>query len=135
MPVHGTCGAGPAVRLTGPSNGGQACQATGRFDEHLSGGKMNQQMIDKVRDLATRTSQIVADTLAQKPCPLYAALHVVDDGRSVRLAGNSEGLVYLASLLLQLAVRQQANNHIHLGEGEVLDTADKNLILAFQEPN
>ncbi len=94
---------------------------------------MNAQMMEKIKGLSLQVSQMASEILEQKPCLLHAALNMMDDGQTVRLAGNSEGLVYLASLLLSLAVEQSNNQHVHLGEGEVLDECDKNLILAFQK--
>ena len=70
---------------------------------------MNAQMMDKIKGLSLQASQMASEILEQKPCLLHAALNMMDDGQTVRLAGNSEGLVYLASLLLSLAVEQSNN--------------------------
>src|SRR5690242_4467510 len=94
---------------------------------------MNAHMMEKLKSLECAASQIIANILAEKPCRLHAVLTAHDGGRTVRLAGNSEGLVYLASLLLSLAAEQREQQHYHFEEGTVLDLAEKGLVLAFQK--
>lgn len=94
---------------------------------------MDQQMIEKLKEIKATLSPIVSNILGQNPCPLYAILKMVDSGQAVYLAGNSEGLAYLASVLLSLAIEQHDGQHVHLTEGEVLDECEKELILAFQK--
>jgi hypothetical protein len=93
---------------------------------------MNDEMWQTVQKINSDAAQLVSKLLAEDPCPFYAALKVMDGGGTIRVSGNSEGLVYLASVLLSLAVDRTPGQHIHLGQGEVLDEADKELVFAFQ---
>lgn len=55
-----------------------------------------------------------------------------DEGRTVRVAGNAEGLVSLASILLGLARDQSKGQHFHFDHDGIFDHCDGELVVAFQ---
>ena len=94
---------------------------------------MKEEITKKLQSVEALASQLEEEVLRQQPCPMYAVLKIIDEGRTVRLAGNSEGLIFIACRLLSLALQQREDELLELGEGEVLDEADRNLVLAFQK--
>ena len=94
---------------------------------------MNDHAKRKLDDLNAVLSSFISEVVTQQPCPLYATLKMIDSGKTVQLAGNAEGLAYFASALLALATSRRAGQHVHLGPGEGLDEADKELVLVYQD--
>lgn len=66
---------------------------------------------------------------------LFAAFRECDGGRSMKLSGNAEGLTHVARKLIQLALHGKPGSHQHYGEGDILDVYDRELILAFEDPD
>jgi hypothetical protein len=82
--------------------------------------------------LCAQLSSLVDDILKQKSCDLYATVTDSDDGKSVSLTGNAEGLTYFASILLKLVRDREVGAHFHFDADTVLDQCDRNLIIKYE---
>jgi len=89
---------------------------------------MNQHLSKSITEISCVSQEI----LSQSPCRAFAALRMCDEGRSVKISGNSEGLIYLASILTGLASDANSGQHFHFEEGQMLDEADHDLIFQFE---
>ncbi len=86
----------------------------------------------ELKEISGRLEVVGQKIVAETPCRLFATLRDCDDGRSVKLSGNAEGLAYFASILLGLATEESVGQHFHFEVGVVLDQADRDLILQFE---
>jgi hypothetical protein len=93
---------------------------------------MREELLQELREIGDRLAQLSDAILSEEPCRLFSALREVDGGSGLKISGNSEGLVYLASILVGLATDRSPGQHFHFGEGEVLDEADRELILEYE---
>lgn len=69
--------------------------------------------------------------LAEKPINHHLELVIAD--RAVLLKGNSEGLAYLATKLLELATDQLKGKHYHFDESTMFDQCDNEFIISYEQ--
>jgi len=93
---------------------------------------MKNELKSAIAEVSGQIASISEAIVADSPCRAFVALRMCDDGRSVKISGNSEGLMYLASILTGLAADAKIGQHFHFGEGEMLDEAERDLILQFE---
>jgi len=73
----------------------------------------------------------IADNFSQSSV-IFLTTTTDADGRTIVLAGNARGLIYLASLLLTLVENERPGQHFHLDKNTVLTNPAHNLIIMLQ---
>ncbi|HEX9060031.1 MAG TPA: hypothetical protein VF941_07610 [Clostridia bacterium] len=63
----------------------------------------------------------------------YYSLKLADAENSVIIMGNAEGLINLATAILELAISRKDGKHYHFGTG-ALDNCDKELEILYKSP-
>ena len=93
---------------------------------------MKHELKSAITEASIQLGNISEAIVTDSPCRAFIALRMCDEGKSVKISGNSEGLMYLASILTGLAVDAKVGQHFHFGEGEMLDEAERDLIFQFE---
>lgn len=93
---------------------------------------MTPDFLQELREIGDRLAKLTEAIVAERPCRAFSALSEVDGGMTLKLSGNSEGLAYFAAILVGLATDRSPGQHFHFGKGEVLDKADRELILQYE---
>lgn len=93
---------------------------------------MKHELNPAIAEVSSLLGSISDAIVTDSPCRAFIALRMCDEGKSVKISGNSEGLVYLASILTGLAADAKVGQHFHFGEGEMLDEAERDLIFQFE---
>jgi len=93
---------------------------------------MKPELLQELREIGDRLRKLSEAVVAERPCRAFSAFSEVDDGMTLKLSGNSEGLAYFAAILVGLATDRSPGQHFHFGEGEVLDKADRELVLQYE---
>lgn len=94
----------------------------------------SRQKLEQVARLLDELDRAQTRLALETRSSLFAAFRECDGGRSMKLSGNAEGLTHLARKLIQLALHGKPGSHQHYREGDILDVHDRELILAFEDP-
>ena len=63
----------------------------------------------------------------------FLEFELLDSENELRINGNSEGLVYLAKIILNLAVNQKVGDHFHFDSTGVVDKCDIPITICFKQ--
>ncbi len=93
---------------------------------------MTSEHIDQLQKLSKELNNITEDMPSNFNSNYY--LQMVETEDSVIVIGNSEGLINLASSLLELALSREDGQHKHFGIG-ALDNCEKELEILYKREN
>lgn len=93
---------------------------------------MVSEKINQLQKLSKELKNINEDILSNLDSNY--SLKMVETEDSVIIMGNSEGLINLASSLLELAISREEGKHKHFGIG-ALDNCDKELEILYKTEN
>lgn len=91
---------------------------------------MNDENINKLKKIVDELEVVNNNLLSGEVVNHF--IEILENGSDITIRGNTEGLTYLATEILELALTRQEHNHRHFDEASIFDKCDKELILSYK---
>lgn len=92
---------------------------------------MTADQLIRLQKLSTELTSMNGDLLSNFDTNHF--LQMVDTETSTIILGNTEGLIHLASCILEVALSNKDGQHYHFGAGS-LDSCSKELEILYKKP-